>query len=197
MDLGYSLPQDEFGLVLTEGSFNELLDYCASIPAIVNSEPHYIGGAYSQLRPAGWLGELCYDGQWDRDSHFILDGVIHGFHVVDKDADISPYFCKNYRSATCESNKSKLQDLLIDEIENHKIGVCSINPICTHALGVIVKPSGSIRPITDCKRPIGASVNCHMSSTFSSFSYISCDDAIELMSPGCWMSCVDLQSAYR
>ena len=70
-------------------------------------------------------------------------------------------------------------------------------PVCVHTLGVIVKPSGGIRPITDCKRPIGASVNSFMSSSFSTFSCVTVDDAISLMTPGCWMSCVDLQSAYR
>ena len=100
-------------------------------------------------------------------------------------------------TATCGVNKGKLQDLILDEIASEKMSITSTAPVCVHALGVITKPSGAIRPITDCKRPLGLSVNCHMNSTFSTFSYASCDDAISLMSPGCYMCCVDLQSAYR
>ena len=107
------------------------------------------------------------------------------------------YFCENYSSAGFGANRAKLQELLLEEMKGDKITVAEDFPTCVHALGVIRKQSGAIRPITDCKRPIGRSVNCHMLSTFSTFSYLSCDDAIDLMVPGCYMSCVDLQSDYR
>ena len=179
-------------------NFEDLLSSCTDIPAINDcTVPHTIGGVYSQLRPSGWYSELFYQNHWDEDAHFLLDGVINGFHVVDPGAVIEPYHCVNYHSATQGANRDKLEDLLKDEICNHKMSVATVPPKCVHALGVITKPSGAIRPITDCKRPIGSSVNCYMSSTFSTFSYVSCDDAIDLMSPGCWMACVDLQSAYR
>ena len=136
-------------------------------------------------------------GRWDSDAHFLLDGVVHGFHLIDPEAHIAPYHYRNYRSATESDNKSKLQDILLDEMLNHKIVVAVDPPVCVHALRAIKKASGAICLVTDCNRPEGLSVNCYTSSTFLSFSYVCCDDAISLMSPGCWMSCVDLQSAYR
>ena len=189
---------DKFTSVLSSNSFQELLIDIVDIRSTWDCAcPHYIGGIYSQLRPAGWIDELCCGGVWDEDAHFLLDGVVYGFRVVDPGANITPYECENYASATKEPNHSKLQDLLIDELDNDKMSFSVITPTCVHALGVITKPSGAIRPITDCKRPIGQSVNSYMQSTFSTFSYVTVDDAIGLMSPGCWMSCVDLQSAYR
>ena len=184
--------------VLTSNSLEDLLEYCSSLPAVMDSHKfHVIDGVFSQLKPSGWIEELCFGGSWDEDSHFLLDGVTHGFHVVDPDAEIIPYVCENYKSATSLENRHQLQELLLDEMSCDKITITSKPPTCVHALGVIKKQSGAIRPITDCKRPIGESVNCHMNSTFSTFSYVSCDDAIHLMSPGCYMCCVDLQSAYR
>ena len=165
--------------------------------AATSDAPNYIDGVASQLRPGGWLAELNYEGEWDKDSHFILDGIIHGFHVVDKNACIAPYHNFNYRSATCPENRQNLQNLLIDEMSCGKITFANATPTCVHSLGAIVKPNGSLRPITDCKRPIGKSVNSHMTTTFSTFKYKSCDDAMSLMSPGCWMACMNLQSAYR
>ena len=183
---------------ITEDNFEHLVRECMNTAAVLDSSMHHlIGGIYSQLKPAGWWSELYYDRRWDDDAHFLLDGVMHGFHVVDSGARIEIYHCVNYRSSTCGSNKSQLQDILVEDMLNHKISVAKETPVCVHALGAIRKASGAIRPITDCKRPLGNSVNCYMKATFSTFSYVSCDDAIDLMSPGCWMSCVDLQSAYR
>ena len=107
--------------------------------------------------------------------------------MVDPDAVIDPYVCVNYKSAICFDNKDLLHELLLDEMSCDKITITSEPPMCVHALGVI----------TDCKHPIGESVNCHMTNTFSTFSYVSCHDAISLKSPDCYMCCVDLQSAYR
>ena len=184
--------------VLSVSNFNKLIEVALKAPSVVNpTVAHYIDGVYTQLRPSGWLEELRLGGEWDEDAHFLLDGVIYGFRVIDPDADLKDYKCHNYNSALVEPNRSKLQDLILEELENGKMSVCHYTPTCIHALGVIVKPSGAIRPITDCKRPIGASVNSYMQSTFSTFSYVTVDDAINLMTPKCWMSCVDLQSAYR
>ena len=176
--------------MLTCGSFPDLLEKCKNV-----DEPHSIGNVTSQLHPAGWIQELYHGEVWDPDSHFILDGVLHGFKIVDTDAKIDSYFNKNYRSATCQEHRFLLQDLLNEEIESGNLS--SSQPVCVHSLGVIVKPSGGIRPITDCKRPLNSSVNNFMTETFSTFQYKSCDDAMSLISQGCWMACVDLQSAYR
>ena len=70
-------------------------------------------------------------------------------------------------------------------------------PTCMHALGVIRKSDGSIRPITVCKCPIGVSINNFMDSVCESFSYVSFDQVCSVMSADCFMSVLDIKSAYR
>ena len=41
----------------------------------------------------------------DPDSHFLLDGMIHGFKLVDPGAVIHPYICANYKSATVSAKE--------------------------------------------------------------------------------------------
>ena len=137
----------------------------------------------SQLRPKGWFDELFYDGSWDDDSHFILDGVLNGFHVLDKEITITPYHNANYASATCPANRTQLETLLVDEISSGKLLVCNETPVCVHSLGVMKKANVSKRPITDCKRPVGIKVNSFMKTTFSTFKYKTCDDAVSYMTP--------------
>ena len=70
-------------------------------------------------------------------------------------------------------------------------------PTCVHALGAITKSDGSLRPITDCRRPLGQSINNYMQSVCEDFSYISLDQVTSSISPGVYFSVLDVKSAYR
>ena len=63
--------------------------------------------------------------------------------------------------------------------------------------GAVWKSSGSLRPITDCSRPDGLSINNFMTSTFKSFSYNSVQDAVDHLSPNDFMAVIDIASTYR
>lgn len=63
-----------------------------------SNDVHYIGGLCSQLRPKAWLNVLRDDKGCDPDIHFILNGIFFGFKVVDVNANIASYSCKNYGS---------------------------------------------------------------------------------------------------
>ena len=140
---------------------------------------------------------LNEDNKWDFDSMFILDGVLNGFRVVDPDAEIPLYDCKNYNSCFSENNYEKMNQIMHSELSAGKISIANTKPLQIHALGAIPKPNGSVRHITDCSRPVGKSVNKFMSSTFSKFSYNTIDDAITHVTTGSYMATVDLQDAYR
>ena len=63
-------------------------------------------------------------------------------------------------------------------------------------MGIIPKPDGGVRLIHDCSLPRGGSVNDYCSSHWhQKFSRV--DDAAALVTGGCYMAKVDLQSAYR
>ena len=50
--------------VLSVCDFQELLSKAARTPSAMNPAiPHYVGGIYSQLRPAGWIDELYSQGE--------------------------------------------------------------------------------------------------------------------------------------
>ena len=39
-----------------------------------------------------------------------------------------------------------------------KLTMVDFQPTCVHSLGAVTKSDGGLRPITDCKRPIGLSI---------------------------------------
>ena len=158
---------------------------------------HYIDGIFSPLSPRGWLDLLYDDNTWDHDSLFILDGVFNGFRVIDPNAAIPVYDCKNYKSCFKDDNNQKMNLVLTNELLSGKISIPKEKPDQIHALGAVPKPNGSVRHITDCSRPLKSSVNNYMNDTFSSFSFNTIDDIVKDVSPSSYMATVDLQDAYR
>ena len=74
--------------------------------------------------------------------------------------------------------------------------VVSEPPLIVSPMGVIPKPDGGVRLIHDCSLPKGGSVNDYCSTDWhQKFSRV--DDAAALVTKGCYMAKVDLQSAYR
>ena len=141
---------------------------------------------------------MLYDQKvWDEDAHFILDGVMNGFRVVDPSANVPIYDCQNYNSCFEKGNKTKMNDIINTEMRAGKLSHVDKKPSQIHSLGAINKPNGSIRHITDCSRPVGSSINNFMGSTFSRFSYTTIDDAVKHVNVDSYMATVDLQDAYR
>lgn len=70
-------------------------------------------------------------------------------------------------------------------------------PRNVHAIGAVPKADQSYRPITDCRRPLHISVNNYMNKTHQQFTFATVDDVTNLMTPGCYMSSVDISAAYR
>ena len=161
---------------------------------------HFVGGHPAQLKPcraAQFLfGEGRLDAIEDEEALFLWKGLVHGFSIVDPDCSAN-YYCENYDSILEPSAYKEMSALLEQEILDHKVTRVSYKPVCVHSLGAVWKSNGKLRPITDCSRPDGASINNYMSTTFSSFSYNSVQDTVDLLLPGEFMVVVDISSAYR
>lgn len=151
----------------------------------------------SQLNLPGWYHELNYENDCNL-REYLRFGVENGFLIVDEGADILPYENSNYKSVEVGPAHQFVDNLIKTELANGKYVIAEEKPLCVHALGAVPKKnSHKYRPITDCKHPIGSSINHHMSSTFREFCYTTVDKVIDLIKPGFFMSSVDIASAYR
>ena len=131
----------------------------------------------------------------DPDKEFLLDGITHGFRIVDEGAILEESFSKNYLSAT-HLHFGPTNKQILKEIENGHYICSDIKPTIVSAIGAIPKrDSPDIRIIHDCSRPPGKSVNSHATLRKEKFQTI--DEAVKLIKPGYFMAKVDLKNAYR
>ena len=125
----------------------------------------------------------------------MLDGIKHGFRLIDEGNDILPTECHNYSSLSDGDNDIKVAKQIQWEIDNGNYIATDVKPTIVSALGTIPKPNGKIRLIHDCSRPDNLAVNHYAS--LDPCKYDSLQDALELMKHGYYMAKVDLESAYR
>ena len=125
-----------------------------------------------------------------------MEEVSKGFRIVDTDYSGS-YFCSNYDSVLNPLAKTKMDKIVEDELLLEKISPVDSIPTYVHALGAIHKSDSSIRPITDCRRPLSHSINKYMDHVYETFSYISLDQVCEVVEPGSFFSVLDIKSANR
>ena len=109
---------------------------------------------------------------------------------------IEPYECENYSSAEEPLAKQKLDELLQQELYDGKISKSVRKPHCIHAYGAVPKKeSNDFRPITDCSRPSGKSINNYIH--YDKVKYKTVDYASKFVTKGCFFASVDLSKAYR
>ena len=161
---------------------------------------HLIDNAPCQLRPCRWADYLFGSRRpvdvSEDERLYLWRGITSGFNIVDSDCP-SSYNCANYDSILEPKCFAEMSEILVTEIAEHKVVKSASTPRCVHSLGAVIKPNGKLRPITDCSRPDAVSINNFMSSTFSTFTYNSVEDVVDLLSPGDFMCVVDISSAYR
>lgn len=147
------------------------------------------------LRYEAWYKEIPIDYPY---REWILTGVKEGFHILDVNSAFSclssPVHVKNYNSAILE-NKSLCEAQINEEIANGRYCVTPNPPLVISALGAIKKDNNKVRLIHDASRPAGESLNDFCEK--ERFQYECVQDAVTMITPGCWMAKVDLQSAYR
>lgn len=125
----------------------------------------------------------------------VFETVLHGADIVSTEVD--SYECENYRSILEHDNKIKMDAIIADELENGILTSAENKPTCVHSLGAVDKPDGGIRPIKDCSRPEGASVNSHVEGLPISVKYKSVDNMVGLLNQHDFMGVIDIKSAYR
>ncbi|CAC5425942.1 unnamed protein product [Mytilus coruscus] len=141
-----------------------------------------------------WQEELKNDS----DKEFLLHGIKNGFDIV-QDINLAPLniSAKNHPSAHISSPLyDKAHQQILIEIENGNYELATSTPKIISPLGVISKPDGGVRIIHDCSRPIGSAVN-DFAGDMDKQKFQSVDDAAKLVTKNCFMSKVDLKSAYR
>lgn len=147
-------------------------------------------------------GALCYQAwsealpQDDPKRPFILNGIKNGFRVTTHPYTGPKVWQNNYKSATCPENFPMVEAQIKEELANGRYKITQERPSIVSALGAIPKSTpGKVRLIHDCSRPLGYALNCF--AECDKFSYQSIQDAVDLVTPGCFMSKIDLSSAYR
>lgn len=157
---------------------------------------YYLDGVKSQLLPCRFA-YLLYGGfiPNPRVHDMVFEGICEGFKVVS--SDVAPYECQNYSSILSSTSKPIMDALVEKELAEGFISISKSKPTCVHALGAVPKGPDSIRPITDCSRPVGVAVNDHSDFLARTFQYNTIHDVVALLVPGSHMSVIDIQSAYR
>ena len=183
--------------VYTEEDYHVPPSILMQCPSSVRLQPrHYIGGCQSQMNIHSWEYYLKFEENLYV-LQYLLDGITNGFAIVDAGDKVSSYYCDNYSSVLTGDAYKFVDKLISSEISEGKYVEASSIPHCVHALGAIPKQDGSYRPITDCRRPEGVSINNHMNTTFKTFNYITLDQVAANVIPGCYMAIVDISAAYR
>lgn len=90
-----------------------------------------IGGIQSQLNPVMWWDFLCQTGSWDPDAVFLLDGVVHGFRMIDKFGRVQPHCNDNYGSCWSVQTFEKLNRLICEELAEGKLSISPGVPVFT------------------------------------------------------------------
>lgn len=158
---------------------------------------HRVNDLGSQLNVPAWQHELSQENDVDL-RNYISFGVTNGFLIVDENSTIPIYECKNYKSATTGPAFDFINSLIMSELENRKYILAVDKPHCIHSLGAVPKKgTNKWRPITDCSRPLGNSINNYMSSKYKEFCYTTVDQVVDMLEPGMFIGTVDIASAYR
>lgn len=155
-----------------------------------------LGGITTSWNIPAWEHELEHETDTALKS-YIYSAVKYGVLIVDHGVSIPQYDCSNYASAMTDPAFSFLNQLILKELDLNRLVLTENKPHCIHSIGAIPKSGGGWRPITDCRRPLGSSINNYMSTTFKEFSFKTVDDVSRLVKRDCYMATVDIDSAYR
>jgi hypothetical protein len=123
-----------------------------------------------------------------------MHGITHGFDIINDGSPTEQIEVKNYSSAL--SAHAQVEQQITQEIMEGRYVITKQKPQIISALGAIPKPDGNVRLIHDCSRPRGKAVN-DFAKIKSDIKYQSVKNAVNLITPGCFLAKIDLQSAYR
>ena len=97
-----------------------------------------------------------------------------------------------YCSATDPAVRNKVKETLLKELGIGNYVVTDHKPVIISALGAVPKPdSEEVRLIHDCSQPASKALSDN--ADLESFKYQTLNDAISLLTPGCYMAKIDLR----
>ena len=91
---------------------------------------HSIGGFPSQLNLSTWDYYLSYEPDMDL-QHYLHNGILHGFSIVDPGSSIPKYRSDNYKSVLSDEAYFFVNDLIMEEIKQGKYVRVDEEPHCT------------------------------------------------------------------
>lgn len=101
----------------------------------------------------------------DPDAAFILNGVAQALKLVSEMSLVSLAECKNYIIALCPKNKGLPHTLFRKGVELGRISEQKRMIVHIQAIGAVTKKDSiTPRPLTDCSRPFGCSLNSFISA---------------------------------
>ena len=160
-------------------------------PVILMDQKHVKRSA--ALSYKAWEKELPIDYEGRA---FLLSGIKDGFHIVDSETISNYVEVENYRSATAEHSHAQVEKQIYTEIDNGCYRIVNKKPHSVSALGAIPKKnSPDVRLIHDASRPSGSALNDYAIN--NPFRYQSIQDAVDLVTPGCYFAKLDLSNAFR
>ena len=126
----------------------------------------------------------------------LLNGIKDDFYIIDPDCVSHSVEIDNYTSATAENVRGLVESQILTEIQNGRYRIVDRKPAIISALGAISKKdSNNVRLIHDASRASGQALNDYAINDH--FQYQSIQDAVDLITPNCYLAKVDLANAYR
>ena len=150
------------------------------------------GGGISDMNISEWAKEL----KDDIDKDFVLNGVECGFSIVDNVNVNAVVEVDNHSSCFSGSNKQKVEELLMSEINNSRLVPVHNKPSICSTLAAVDKSDDYVRLIFDASRPENLSLNSY-ATVHDHVKYERVQDALELIDPGAYLFKIDINSAYR
>ena len=132
----------------------------------------------------------------DEDKDFLLNGIISGFQLLPEDSQLFLAETDNYRSEVNPEARDKVEQIILQEIEEGNYRISPSKPTIISALAAIPKPdSAELHLIHDCSMPPGKVVNDCID--IDKFKFQTIDDAMQLIDKGYYLAKIDLRYAYR
>jgi hypothetical protein len=130
------------------------------------------------------------------DREYILDGIQHGFKIVDDEVVKTPVDIPNHVSCTKDDNKYKVEQVLRSEILNGRYVPVKNKPDICSPMAAIEKSDGTVRVLHDASRPMNLALNDYATDKVN-VKYQGVKDAINFIIPHSYCCKIDLKMAYR
>lgn len=160
-----------------------------------------------RLHQAGAHGATCYAEAAPTQTHQLLNGIIAGVDIGYQGDRSTPRRCHNLSTATdTAETRRKVSEIIAQDVKEGK----TIGPFNSHKdvpfphfsvspIGAVVKTSGKVRKIHHLSHPHGGdSINANIPDEYQPLG--SLKQAIRFIrrcGKGCWLTKLDVRSAYR